>query len=323
MSNPVFSGFDDAYNVIEGMSETGITPAFRKINTDFGSGWRGLIKISKGLEKYFATSAGMTLEAGARSRNLFTKGIRNKIAKEVEKGVLTEAQAAGKYKELNILSAELSTVPEGIAPVLINPAGIAAAAKARNISYMSALKGTIKHERLHQAVRKFGYRETLPQHFKVVPSAWADDYLGRYLPKYGPVRADMMATEEYLAGALSHAFAPRVIATNADEAMSVMRSQIEKYSAAWQHLGIKPKWAPAAEVRRAAGNIDMRMEVMMSDLSEAVRSPMQALGMTRDAHSIARQRAIMAMKQKEAQMALSINGIKGGQGHTRFTARGG
>ena len=44
-----FSGHDDYYNTIEGMSETGLAARQRKINTDFGSGYKGLGLIGAGL----------------------------------------------------------------------------------------------------------------------------------------------------------------------------------------------------------------------------------------------------------------------------------
>jgi len=143
------------------------------------------------------------------------------------------------------------------------------------------------------------------------------------MERYGPVRADLMATEEYLAGALSHGYATRIIANSTDEALSIMRSQVDKYSAAWDHLGIRPKWAPGAEVQRASGLIDLRMETSLTDLREAIASPMKGMGIIAPANRLQKQRAIMAMKQREAQRGISMNGLYGGQGHTRYKARGG
>jgi len=47
-SDPWFSGFDDAYNSIEGLRHEGLAPELRKLMTEFGSGWTGLFGAAVG-----------------------------------------------------------------------------------------------------------------------------------------------------------------------------------------------------------------------------------------------------------------------------------
>jgi len=62
----LFSGKDDAYNTIEGMSEKGIAAQLRKQNTEFGSGWRGLLlDTAKEFGRSVKTYKGTILATGA------------------------------------------------------------------------------------------------------------------------------------------------------------------------------------------------------------------------------------------------------------------
>ena len=45
----LFSASDDEYNTIEGLKHAGFAGATRKLNTDFGSGWRGLKEVGEAL----------------------------------------------------------------------------------------------------------------------------------------------------------------------------------------------------------------------------------------------------------------------------------
>jgi hypothetical protein len=75
----LFSGKDDAYNTIEGLQERGEAGRRRKINTDFGSGWRGL--FSRLIRPF--TFAGRVeraykglLRQSFRAKGISTRGIR-------------------------------------------------------------------------------------------------------------------------------------------------------------------------------------------------------------------------------------------------------
>jgi len=57
----LFSGKDDSYNTLEGLSHRGEAGRLRRLNTDFGSGWRGLFtRIRSYIGSFFRKQAGET-----------------------------------------------------------------------------------------------------------------------------------------------------------------------------------------------------------------------------------------------------------------------
>lgn len=70
-----FSGHDDNYNTIEGLSHKGMAGASRRRNTGFGSGWKG---IFGGYKKFMAASReeiGSALRGWAGKRSVVQKGL--------------------------------------------------------------------------------------------------------------------------------------------------------------------------------------------------------------------------------------------------------
>jgi len=75
----LISSNDDDYNYIEGMKHAGISGASRKYNTDFGSGWRGIISFGEG-----ALSKVMGRETGAVGF-VYVKNSLEEVASVAEK----------------------------------------------------------------------------------------------------------------------------------------------------------------------------------------------------------------------------------------------
>ena len=86
-----FSGFDDAYNTIEGMAEVGIADYARKLNTDFGSGFD--------ITKQIAKQLGLSWEKMIQSRGFRKSLLEAKQVKFLGEGAAAEAfLVEGSYK---------------------------------------------------------------------------------------------------------------------------------------------------------------------------------------------------------------------------------
>ena len=82
-----FSGFDDAYNTIQGLRHDGIAPELRKILTKFGSGWRG---IFQSIGKFFkATGRKIRALPGTARAFISPKHYGSKIDDIIEQSVIS------------------------------------------------------------------------------------------------------------------------------------------------------------------------------------------------------------------------------------------
>ena len=165
----IFSGFGRAYNSIEGLFHGGQAERKRKELTDFGSGWRGLVKLPELLQPLIR-QRGMSM-----TRERLATFLGEKISTSAQKKALSEF----------LFQAGRSPFEE---VAVINPLAIRKAAKKQGIAYSKALKGTIAHERLHQRIRQFGLREeidiSVPEGFRALyknrgmsSEAIAEEYL--------------------------------------------------------------------------------------------------------------------------------------------------
>jgi hypothetical protein len=193
-----FSGKGEAYNTIEGLKHGGLAEQIRKLLTSFGSGWRGLMALPKVLQP-LVKQRGMSMTTQRLGTFLETAikessgGIKGKLlAGQRRKALAGFLEEAGKYK--------------GAEVAVINPLAIRKAAQKQGIAYSKALKGTISHERFHQAMRQSGLRGELDI---AVPQKFANRFSGR-----GMRQEDI--AEEYIAYAIESKYvAPRNIEAQA------------------------------------------------------------------------------------------------------------
>jgi tRNA A-37 threonylcarbamoyl transferase component Bud32 len=178
-----FSGKDDNYNTIQGLGHSGIGWQSRRQLTDFGSGYRGLVKLPKVLQP-------------------LVRGISGYTAPVAESVSLLRQAAGGNTKYLSAISKfekELSLSPYKHTS-WINPLAIREAAEATggHVSYSEMLRGTIKHERFHQQVVERGLRGKIEKTLdRFVPQEFKKLY-----PTLNIGKQSMM-TEEYFAHAFS------------------------------------------------------------------------------------------------------------------------
>jgi predicted Ser/Thr protein kinase len=133
----LFSGKDDNYNTIEGLGHKGIAPQLRKENTDFGSGYRGIISVNEFVQSVF----GFGKDLGAAK--IPTKKILENIEnyKKVHSGF--SKQYGDRASEIEAFHQQLleSGKAEHTATILMFDKGKALPLK--------EVKGLIKHERVH------------------------------------------------------------------------------------------------------------------------------------------------------------------------------
>jgi hypothetical protein len=136
------SANDDDYNTIEALQHGNEASRMRKINTEFGSGWRGLVRLPRRFASLFPNWTGFAgtksqiMESFAQQLEELGKtspGLRANIIQDIDKWI--EASFTGSAFE---------------SMVVINPTAIKAIADRKDVSYSKMLKGTIAHERLHQ-----------------------------------------------------------------------------------------------------------------------------------------------------------------------------
>lgn len=211
----LFSGKDDEYNYIEGLRHTGFSGESRALNTDFGSGWRGLIRIGRGEGSNIIPEVGRgELGLGAQIKG----DINDRIAHAFDRGGLArprqridselmDAAKRGrespvlididKHKDLlaenseNRLSLE-SLRAKGAAATQDDLEEIDRLRLTLAQQPSESLKGTVRHERFHESVSR---QPDLAQQVKAtnVPEAFTD--IHRQI-RYGP---EKLRAEEYLA----------------------------------------------------------------------------------------------------------------------------
>lgn len=152
----MISSKDDEYNYIEGMRHGGISGGSRKQNTDFGSGWRGLI----GVPEFIAKHLNMTEAASVpHAKNAVSKLLRDfspgnitksmtgrrrgTLSRLIPKENVAERKAAAKYL-VDLRQAKKAGIQR---PVFINTEKFNKIDRAQRGTF---LKGFIKHERTHQ-----------------------------------------------------------------------------------------------------------------------------------------------------------------------------
>jgi len=146
-----FSGKDDAYNTIEGLQHRGMAGPMRRTLTDFGSGYRGLIKIPEILSKFMPPKAYGFVDIAGKEK--FLDLARGAIKEAIKEGLIPAGERRAVARGLVALRREIRASPTNY-PVFINTALINAeneAARAAGKSTFS-LKEIIKHERFHQMV---------------------------------------------------------------------------------------------------------------------------------------------------------------------------
>jgi hypothetical protein len=299
-------GFDDAYNKIPGLSEKGVAGSMRKLTTEFGSGWRGLVKVPSMLQRYFGGKAG---QAGLGYAT--TGAFRGNLQRQIFKAGLSKGDRVKAFGQLDDMMREIEKAPDPLRTVLINPTGVAHKAKVQGITYTSALKGTIAHERFHQTL-------ALPEgeNLRTVMSyamtgeaspSWLRKYVKAYGKEYSPDRLMRMEFEEYLAHSISAKWARPT--GDAGQALATMAKLEKRSRKAWAHLGETPFWA---EVQAP------RLEAFVAD-KETAKWIREAANMK--PRDIMRKQK-MARAQRDTAMAASVNGLNGGKGHTRYSNKG-
>ena len=153
-----FSAFDDAYNTIEGLRHEGMAGPLRRDNSNFGSGYTGLLTVPKLLSKVFGKVRKTGLEAGVEFSH---ESLRQTLS--AMRGSLGEGATKAQTLALAKLEREAGiAAKEGFLSVaVINPEAVRYAAKQAGVSQHTMKAATIKHERLHQTVTHTGLRKGL------------------------------------------------------------------------------------------------------------------------------------------------------------------
>ena len=287
-----FSGKDDNYNTIEGLAHGGEGQKKRKELTEFGSGWRGIVNIPRSLQTLFKFK-GQHRTKGFNTitkRDAWRKGYAAKISEEIPQPFQAEAM-----KDLNLMHAEMGLAPESV--ILINQFEIGRYAKQQGVSHMAALKGTIKHERFHQAVVKLGYRDAVSQFGQLVPERAQKEYFKHYLESYGAKRAESMKAEEYFAQSFSSGYGKETLKR---------KENILMYSKGWAQVGVKPHYVQGGLEKI---KVHEELSVLMRDIKKEMSRP------TVNPAKRAEYARIMSVRQNEAAKKASILALKGGQGH--------
>jgi len=225
----IVSGNDDDYNTIEGLQHRGEASKMRRALTEFGSGWRGLISMPKILQPLFK-GAGATAKAAEMGQFMGQQITRAARPRWFHTAAKRSALETTKTKQLEALSGMMKEASAGPFEysVFINPKGVEAARNIgyfhKRLSYGKALKGTIEHERLHQAVREMGLgiddvNELVQGNIKGGLPDW---FKSGFVKRYQKAGAETsIVGEEFLAHAIETARTgrdPRFIGTGAVEA---------------------------------------------------------------------------------------------------------
>lgn len=292
------SGNDDEYNTIQGMQHGGVAQNLRRHMTDFGSGYRGLVKLPGLLSQLLIKgTGGFTV-----GRKAFKPYMLKRLA---EKGVTNPAIRQAYITEIDRLAVEVAKNPFNKIAV-INPAAIKEVAKAKGISYGEHLKGVIRHERFHQAIAEIPGAEAMLAGVgthDLIPASFMRKMSSSYVnPKKW--------VEEYFAFAVQEAYRKTPGTLRTAKALS------EEFMPAWNLLGMKPKYLDAALPRMAelgdqqlAGilRISRNMSKNFSVMKRINKASISKVVMTRNR---------MAAAQREANIAMSINALMGGRSHS-------
>lgn len=191
-----------------GFSESGIGPQKRKELTDFGSGYRGILRLPKILEAY-ESARGLTLPNYVTYAASLTKRIMSGSGNFIHK---TKA-----LKEVVKLSGKIATSPFRDAPVIINVGAIEREATEADVKHSVLLKHTIAHERWHQMSVLTGFRAQHASLYSRLPKSGVE-----YLRNTYNGLSDAGLVEEYLAFSAEHFAKPgfrRISQTSGDPAV--------------------------------------------------------------------------------------------------------
>lgn len=157
-------GRDDAYNTIEGLSHKGIAKDKRHELTDFGSGYRGIIKAPVSLFHFFGQTHAaqgsvddITKKVLEFKKHLGGKETKNRLVALGlnQEAIKLETEAA--TSQVNRFLSELSLAKKAGHKQVITVSEVALdAVKNKQMSFKE-LKGLIRHEQVHLGARtKFG-----------------------------------------------------------------------------------------------------------------------------------------------------------------------
>lgn len=152
-NRPIMSGKDDAHNTIEGLGHKGIAQKLRKLLTPFGSGWRGLIKLSNKIDLGDFKGASGAVATVEQFQKVWKSNVDNLKAIHAKDWWKTEAGRETHKLGKNLIQAREAGFSHVAA---INTDIIAANAQKSGNSFGSMLKHTIEHEKVHLGLRLEG-----------------------------------------------------------------------------------------------------------------------------------------------------------------------
>lgn len=188
------SGKDDNYNTIEGLRHGGIAQRLRRENTDFGSGWRGLLSIPKNLAGVYKQARGFKegfAELGTQLSPEYGTQLVSRMRSILGENILESQASTLKKLEWGFAQAKRSNWSS---VSLVNIGVIETEAARRSVQPSALLKATITHERTHQSITELALRE------KIVPGlgtvTWKEGR-GKLYRQVGATEEQI--SEEYLA----------------------------------------------------------------------------------------------------------------------------
>lgn len=190
-------GKDDFWNTIEGLQHGGMAETLRKGLTEFGSGWRGIASLPEVLQP-LGRKAGVAAQAGKPSE--IGRFFARAVMEDKEKGLMDIRKAAvnqffGGLQQQTAVGQDI---------IVLNKQAIEAEAKRAGVEYSRLLKGTIKHERFHQALTASGRRSELLSEVQV-PASFKKTYQKAMEAQRLPVSEELIK-EEYLAHGITESY---------------------------------------------------------------------------------------------------------------------
>lgn len=277
-----FSGKDDEFNTIEGLPHSGMAGDNRRYY-GFGSGWRGILRIPESLERYFAEFGGTAM---AIKKTHIPKFLKTQIAPRAARGGLSAAEKAALNQDMGWMVKE-SMKSKYDDVILANVGMMKAEAIERGVGWRQYLRGTLKHERFHQALTQTGRRAEFLAEVSV-PSKFTRQMKKVYKKQGIGVDKELMK-EEYLAHA-------------------VTESYLTKKTGTMFRQGV-------AEVQRLEKVLDQSF-LMRKHLSGPVKSP-ETLATD---IAMRRQRKLV-VTHKQAQVSASQNAVRPGKRHRQKTGK--
>lgn len=245
--NP-FSAKDDNYNTIEGLKHGGLAEESRLQFSDFGSGWRGLIKVPISLsssfnmamkgEQYGQRILGSMVTKGQADD--FLVGMEQAVAKNLENVKPGSVLESEMFKDFSSFKDEVMRATGDLgSTTIVDPIAVRMYANsmakkvggvtdeaAKNALYSATLKDTIRHERLHQYFQKTGVAQQWNQ-MDIDTSGWTSKIADWYEQYNAPIggRASNIFKEEFLlAAAHNNTMLGQMKHMNPDNAAHVLKT---------------------------------------------------------------------------------------------------